>query len=182
VNEHAITPEALRASISRAQDQRDRAYRELEAAERELEWLRRGLDLLGGPGREEEAGDDALRALLPGMAKPDRPTLRQALVLVMRSNPHKQWPVDDLASMLHMNNWLPKRLEPGKRITDAAHGLVNDGYLVRANRRGTYELAPYVAEALKRWFPPTTDYTMANEWRISAPDHPAAGPGLADDE
>lgn len=38
-------------------------------------------------GREEEASDDALRALLSGM-----------------------------------NNWLPKGLERGKRITDAAHG------------------------------------------------------------
>src|SRR5437763_9342885 len=116
------------------------------------------------------------------MTKPERPTVRQAIVLVMRSNPHKEWPVDDIASMLHMNNRLPKGSEPGKRITDAAYGLVNDGYLVRADRRGTYELAPHLAEALKRRFPPITDYSMAAEWGISAPDHPAAAPGLADDE
>ena len=96
----------------------------------------------------------------------------------MRSNPYKQWVVEDLTSMLRLNNWLPK-VEPGKRITDAAHGLVNDGYLLRADR-GTYELTPDVAEALKRALPPITDYTV-RRWAPSAPDHVAASPGLADD-
>lgn len=42
-----------------------------------------------------------------------------------------------------------------------------DGYLVRADRRGTYELTPDVVEArnlsLSAWVPPITNYTRANE-------------------
>jgi hypothetical protein len=174
VSDPRITPEALRADIAAAQERRDRAYKDLEAAEQELEWLQQGLKRVEPGG---QPGDDLLGALLPGLVRPVKPTLRQAIVLVMRSNPHKQWVVDDITSMLRMNNWLP-RTDPGKRITDAAHGLVVDGYLSRADR-GTYELTVDVAEALKRTFPPITDYTVPR-WGIGAPDHIAAGPGLAD--
>ena len=83
------------------------------AGRREIDWWTRGSQLFGGLVDPEEADADALlHSLLPVGAVPRRPTLRQAIMLVMRAGPHKDWSVDALSSMLAMNNWLPKVPDP----------------------------------------------------------------------
>jgi len=160
----SLNPEALREGIARASERRDRAYAEYEAANRELDWLRAGLRLVGVDASEQE-GDALLGDLLPDGAQTRKPTLRQAIILVMRANPRSDWSTSDIAEALAMNGWLPRHGEATNR-----------------NGRGVYTLSVLLADALRRAMPPITDYRVAAANGLPVPDHPAASEGLADDD
>lgn len=176
----SLNPEALREGIARASERRDRAYAEYEAANRELEWLRAGLRLVGIDASEQE-GDALLHDLLPDGALTRKPTLRQAIILVMRANPRSDWSTSDIAEALAMNGWLPRHGEATKRVSDMANIMIKEGHLNR-NGRGVYTLSVLLAEALRRAMPPITDYRVAAANGLPVPDHPAAREGLADDD
>jgi hypothetical protein len=170
-----LEPETLRASLDRARERRDRAAVEFEAASREIEWLEQGLRLLD-PGPEED-GDAMLRAILPD-GVPEQPTLRQAIVLAMRANPHTEWGATEIAQRLAMNGWTPRSGEPNKRVSDMANVMIADGQLQRTKTKGIYRLVEPLASAVQRALPPITDYRR----RPWAPTRPvAASKGLADD-
>ena len=170
-----LEPNTLRASLDRARERRDRAAVEFEAASREIEWLEQGLRLLDP--RPEGEGDAMLRGILPD-GIPDQPTLRQAVVLAMRANPHTEWSATEIARRLAMNGWTPANGDPNKRVSDMASVMISDGQLLRTKTKGVYRLPEPLASALQRALPPTTDYRH----RPWAPTRPgAASKGLADD-
>lgn len=176
----SLNPDALREGIARARERRDRAYAEYEAANRELEWLQAGLRLAGANASEQE-GDALLGDLLPEGAQTRKPTLRQAIILVMRANPRSDWSTSDIAEALAMNGWLPRHGEAAKRISDMANVMIKEGHL-RRNGRGVYTLSVLLADALGRAMPPITDYRVAAANGLPVPDHPASSEGLADDD
>ncbi len=181
MNDH-LDRETIRSNIERAQARRDAALAEYEAATAELKWWRAGQvlvedDLASDPDR---AADTLIAELIPKGFDTTQPSLRQALLLIMRSNPRKGWSIGDYKMMLALNNWLPQRADVNKRIADMAAIMVSERLLERAGR-GVYELPEALASALERALPPITDYTVAGDLGFPVPDHPAAGPGLRED-
>jgi hypothetical protein len=166
----------LRANLARAQERRDRAAVEYEAASREVAWLREGLRLFGA--ETEHDGDAMLRDVLPD-GLPDQPTLRQAIILVMRASPRTSWTTAEIANHLAMNGWTPRQGDPLKRVSDMANVMINEGHLNRAGR-GVYKLSELLAGALERALPRITDYRVAAGLGLSVPDHPASSQGLGD--
>lgn len=189
-----IDPKVIRANLERAEDRLRRAQAELTAAQREVFWLRDGLKLYNAPADDTDPAANAandrsdssksaaatyLRKLLPEGLQTERPTLRQAILIVMRADVMSPWTVGDLAMMLDLNGWLPKG-DYTKRISDMAGVMVNEGHLKRSGR-GVYLLAPPLALAMKMVLPPITDYRKAAAVGLPVPDHPAASEGLSDD-
>jgi hypothetical protein len=177
---NGLDRETIRDNLRRARERRDCAWAEYEAAEREVKWWEQGQDMFGATDESEQEGDALLNELLPTGAATQRPTLRQALILVMRANPSSDWTVDDLVNALGMNAWMPKGFEPTKRVTDVAGTMVQEGHLTRSSR-GVYRLSTLLADALRRTLPPITDYRLAGELGMPPSDHPAASGGLSDD-
>jgi hypothetical protein len=173
VDDNALNEATLRAALNRAVERRDRAAGEFEAAAREVEWLRQGLKL-HGPNADSD-GDDMLHGVLPD-GVPEQPTLRQAIVLVMRASPSTPWTTEEIVKHLWMNGWSPQG-EPTKRVTDMAHLMVKEGHLNRVGR-GSYQLSKLMAGAIERALPRITDYRLAGELGLPVPDHPAASKGL----
>lgn len=192
--ERAIDPELLRTNLERAEERLRETQAELAAAQREVFWLREGLRIYdpdvdqSDPGIAPESGGEEssatvaaryLRRLVPDGLQTKRPTLRQAILIVMRANVTSAWTVADLAFMLELNGWLPKG-DPTKRISDMAGVMVTEGHLNRTDR-GVYRLSPPLAQAMRIAWPPITDYRSAAAEGLPVPDHLAAGQGLSDD-
>lgn len=174
---HELHPDMIRANLQKARETRDDAWRAYEEAVQQVEWWERGVKLFGGATEVEVSADARLGDLLPD-GVPRRPTLKQAILLIMRSNPNATWTVDQISAMLKMNGWLPTS-EPGKRISDMAGVMVNEALLDRMDR-GAYALMPEIAVALTNRLPPITDYTRVPD-EFPVPDHAAASEGLAED-
>jgi hypothetical protein len=167
------------ANLKVAREKRDRLYREFEAAAAEVEWWEHGARLFKLETSREVEADRVISEMLPNMEeRPLKPTLRQAILLMLRADPNGLWNVDGISEMLRLNGWLPGA-EPSKRISDMAGVMVTERILQREGR-GEYRLDDDLAAALIRKLPPITDYRRAEEFGISVPDHVPSG-GLADD-
>ncbi len=75
-----------------------------------------------------------------------RPSLRQAMVIVMREHPGRRWTVADLTQALDSKGWLPEN--GSKRVSDMAGDMVRLKQVVR-HERGVYKLSPELAAALE---------------------------------
>lgn len=126
-----------------------------------------------------QESDAMLRGVLPD-GVPEQPTLRQAILLVMRASPRTPWTTDEIARHLWMNGWTPHQGEPTKRVSDMAHVMVKEGHLNRVGR-GAYKLSELLAGAIERALPRITDYRLARDLGLPVPDHPAASRGLSHD-
>jgi hypothetical protein len=126
--------------------------------------------------QDRAAAEIAVDELLPEGLGTDRPTLRQAIMLVMRAHTRGSWSVADIEGMLRLNGWLPQG-DSAKRITDVAGAMVREGHLRRTGR-GIYRPSAPFALALEKFLPPITDYRTGAAGGIPAPDHPAASEGL----
>jgi hypothetical protein len=194
MSHQGIDPELLKANLERAEERVEQARAELLAAQRQVVWLRDGLTIYDA--LSDEAGSDAgsadgepessknvaaryVRKVLPDGLQTQRPTLRQAILIVMRAGVTSEWTVAELAMMLRLNNWLP-RGDYSKRISDMAGVMVTEGHLKRVGR-GVYRVSPPLAMAMSQVLPPITDYRKAAAEGLPVPDHPAAGGGLGDD-
>jgi hypothetical protein len=190
--DQGIDPKLLKANLARAEERVERAQAELLAAQREVVWLREGLKIHdaaeagpdagsanGGPESSKSVAARYVRKLLPDGVQTRRPTLRQAILIVMRAGVTSEWTVPDLAMMLRLNNWLP-RGDYSKRISDMAGVMVTEGHLKRTGR-GVYRVSPPLAMAMSQALPPITDYRRAAAEGLPVPDHVAAGGGLSDD-
>jgi hypothetical protein len=174
-------PNSLRSSLHFARKRRDEAWVSFESAVREVAWLERGLQLYGHVDLDEQMADTFLKSLLPEGVQ-NRPSLKQAMLLIMRANVWDTWSIDEIARMLNINGWLP-RSDAGKRISDMASVMKADGILDPTGPRGEYKLKYEIADALVRMFPPITDYRYASEIdAIVVPDHQSASKGLAEDD
>lgn len=131
----------LLEGIRAAEARRDEALAEYQAATAELSWLRDGLRVLG---YEDPASSKAkLTELFPApevFESGIKPTLRQAIVTIMRSDPTAAWRVNDLAEAIIDRDWVAAKEAP-KRISDMASVMVNEKQIVRV-ARGTYALTP----------------------------------------
>jgi len=75
-----------------------------------------------------------------------KPSLRQAMVAVMREHPGRRWTVADLTEALDGKGWLPEN--GAKRVSDMAGEMVRLNQAVRQGR-GVYKLSPELAAALE---------------------------------
>lgn len=75
-----------------------------------------------------------------------QPTLRQAIIAIMREQPGRQWSVTELTKALASKDWLPDK--GAKRVSDMAGDMVRLGQILRP-RRGVYVLSPETAAALE---------------------------------
>lgn len=180
VEQHALDPDTVRRNLDAARRRRDELWAQYEEAIKAVEWWEQGAKLFGVVTEPELSAQARLIELLPDQPDGTRlqPTLKQAMLLIMRSNPFETWTVEQISLMLGLNNWLPKS-EPNKRISDMAGVMVNEALLERIDR-GTYRLVPEIAQALANRFPPVTDYSRVPD-DFPVPDHPAANDGLAED-
>jgi len=145
-----ITPESIAARLRSAEQRKSQALAQYEAASAEVAWLREGLRLFD-PEANLEAQDpqEVVTEIFPEGFVFDqgiKPSLRQAIVVVMREHPGRRWAVPDLAQALEGRGWLPEH--GAKRVSDMAGDMVRLGQLVRHDR-GVYKLSPELAAALE---------------------------------
>jgi hypothetical protein len=154
-----LTPEALREQIKRVEERKASALAEYESAKAELAWLEQGLRLFDPDASDLKAGENDHDAIVTELFPAGvtfengaKPTLRQAIVLVMREEQHiGRWTPARLAEALAYHGWLPTReasKDATKRVSDMAGIMFNDGQLSRLDR-GIYKLAPALAAALE---------------------------------
>jgi hypothetical protein len=147
---HGLDPDLILAKVSEAEDRKARALAEYQAAVAELEWWKQGQRLFG-VHTEDEGLDPSITELFPpadAFSGGMQPTLRQAIVAVMRGQPGTHWRVSDLAGALMRAGWLPEREDAAKRVSDMAGIMAGDGQLYRV-ARGVYALAPELAAAFE---------------------------------
>ncbi|HMJ96017.1 MAG TPA: hypothetical protein VK486_09200 [Thermoleophilaceae bacterium] len=149
-----LSAEDIEAGVARAQARADDALSEYEAAKAELAWWLQGLRLVDPHGADavEAAQDPAsvVTELFPDVSvfkTGARPTLRQAVALIMRDYPHRVWPIGDLTLELQDRGWLDQHPEAQKRVSDLAAVMYNAGQLSRLGR-GVYKLSPPVEAEL----------------------------------
>ena len=176
--------ETIERNLADAEQRLEVARDEFGAVRNEVLWWRQGLRLAirEDPTESDLERDPALilQELLPDAALTGRPTLRQAMLRVMRAAPDDDWDVAGFELMLQLNNWLPAR-DPGKRIADMAASMATDGVFERV-ARGVYRLEPLLAAALRQKLRPITDYRNRDRSQsFPMPDHPAASGGLSAD-
>jgi len=178
VNTTGPDPQLIRENIARAKARRDAALAEFEAASRELEWWRAGLAMFDPEAAEaeelEEDADARIRQIIPnGFETPD-PTVRQIILFAMRGDPYGDWSVDRIYDMGVTHRWIdPDAKDQGKRITDMASLMTQDGLLERVDR-GIYRLPAPLGAALSRALRPITDYRLAARHGLPVPDPPSS--------
>ena len=140
--------------MERAQARVENALAEYEAAKAELAWWRQGLELVDPKAATaiDAQQDFAAKVveLFPDEAvfsSGARPTLRQAIAIVMRDSPFRVWPIGELTVELKRRHWLPDAPDAQKRVSDLATVMFNAGQLARVDR-GVYKLSPPVEAIL----------------------------------
>lgn len=151
-----LTAEDLKANLREAQKRLDAALNEYEAAKGEVAWWQQGLRLVDPRAADAIEGGQLAEAIVTELfpygyvfdAPGIQPTLRQAVVLVMRESPAKpSWTTGELVGALQERNWLPSREDARKRVSDMA-GLMHDSGQLSRLGRGIYKLSPPLAAAL----------------------------------
>jgi hypothetical protein len=183
--------ETIRTNLKQAEERLEEAREAYEAARREVFWWQQGLKIFDRRSAQESEGarnnrepapeDEAaryVRHFLPEGFGTRKPTLRQAIMMILRANTRSPWSVADIAFMLKLNGWLPEG-DATKRISDLASVMVTEGHLRRVGR-GTYQPSTLLALALERWLPPISDYRNAAAEGLPVADHPTASEGLSD--
>lgn len=176
-----LDPQIIRENIARAKARRDAALLEVEAASRELDWWRQGLEMFDpeaavAEGVEEHA-DARIKQLIPEGFETHDPTVRQLILFAMRADPYGDWSVERLHNMMVTHRWVDAAgKEHSKRITDMAALMVRGGLLERAER-GVYRLPQPLGAALARALRPITDYQLAGSRGLPVPDRPAIPSG-----
>jgi hypothetical protein len=145
-----LTPESINERLRVAEERKAEALARYEAASAEVAWLEDGLRLFSpdaAPG--VETPKEILTEIFPEGFVFDqgiKPSLRQAMVVVMREHPGRRWAVADLTEALEKRGWLPEN--GAKRISDMAGEMARLNQVVRQGR-GVYKLSPELAAALE---------------------------------
>lgn len=145
-----LTPESIGDRLRIAKERKAEALARYEAASAEVSWLEEGLRLFS-PEAAPETGTprEILTEIFPDGFVFDqgiKPSLRQAMVVVMREHPGRRWTVADLTEALDGKGWLPEN--GAKRVSDMAGEMVRLNQAVRQGR-GVYKLSPELAAALE---------------------------------
>jgi hypothetical protein len=148
---NGLSAELLLAQMHAAEKRRDEALAIYQAATAEISWLHEGLRLMGIEVRAFDTPDsNAIMEMFPDPAVFEtgaKPTLRQAIVTIMRRDPTASWRVTDLVTAIVEAGWLESS-DAQKRVSDMAAVMVNDEQLVRI-ARGTYGLTPELGAAFE---------------------------------
>jgi hypothetical protein len=164
----------LRANVREAEARVQAALSEYEAAKAELAWWQAGLRLLDPEAVPLTSRPQILTELFPEgivFETGARPTLRQAIALVIHDAPSKaSWTIPDIAQALDQHGWLPAREDATKGVSDMAAAMYNAGQLSRLER-GVYKLAPPLEAALDTAeAQPVTDYQVAARLGFPVPE------------
>src|SRR4051794_30100720 len=102
-------PDEIARNIRTAEERRDRALAEYEAALEELEWWRQGQRVFGGAETEDSRTLNRVTELFPAASLFEsgelEPTLRQAIIAVMERGDGREWPLDALVDILGERRW-----------------------------------------------------------------------------
>jgi hypothetical protein len=171
-----MTAEDMKANLRQAEARVEAALTEYEAAKAELAWWQQGLRLVDPKAAAAvDAGQDPaamVTELFPNglhFENGMRPTLRQAIVLVMRTHSEQPWTIKQLAEALSQCGWLPDQKDAAKRVSDMAGNMYDLGQLSRL-ARGVYKLSPPLTAALEATTRPITDYGVAARHGFPVPE------------
>jgi hypothetical protein len=119
-----LTQAALEERLQAVEEKMNAAHDAYKRLEREYGWLRQGLEIYGG-------GEEATPR--------EKPTLRDAIITVMETNPADYWTTEAVIAALGERNWLPT----GKNAEHTTRGrlaeMTQKDQLVRIGR-GVYAL------------------------------------------
>lgn len=71
-----------------------------------------------------------------------RPSLRSAVLEIMRGDPARHWSKSDLFAELERRSWVPEGRTPKNQLSARLSRLIKDGHVVRLGP-AVYALAPY---------------------------------------
>ena len=152
ISHDPLTPGNIRARLAAAEQRKAAALEQYEAANAEIAWLNDGLRLFDPEAAiavDHEPNENATE-LFPDSAffaeHGVQPTLRQAIVALMREQPARQWGVTDLTRALAQKGWLPEK--GAKTVSNMAGDMARLGQILRPSR-GIYVLSPELAAALE---------------------------------
>jgi len=144
-----LNPESIEEQLEAAKQRKAEALARYETASAEVAWLEDGMRLFKlGAMPKREAPRELLADIFPDgpLDQDAKPSLRQAMVIVMQNHSGRQWTVADLVTALDDNGWLPEN--GTKRVSDMAGEMVRLNQAVREGR-GVYKLSPELAAALE---------------------------------
>jgi hypothetical protein len=145
-----LTPEGISDQLKAAKERKADALARYEAASAEVAWLEEGMRLFDpNAASERDSPREMLAEIFPDGPVFDqgvKPSLRQAMVIVMREHPGRRWTVAELVDALDAMGWLPDN--GTKRVSDMAGDMVRLDQAVR-QERGVYKLSPELAAALE---------------------------------
>jgi hypothetical protein len=144
-----LNPQSIGEQLEAAKQRKAEALARYETASAEVAWLEDGMRLFKpGAAQKRESPRELLADIFPDgpLDQDAKPSLRQAMVIVMQDHPGRQWTVADLVAALDDNGWLPEN--GTKRVSDMAGEMVRLNQAVREGR-GIYKLSPELAAALE---------------------------------
>jgi hypothetical protein len=139
-----IPPELVDKRISELSDEIDATTQRLTQLRDELQWYEAAKRLFG-----DAPPDPAVEPSLPGLgneagaarANGAKPTLREAILTVMREEPRKTWKVESVISELRQREWLPGGEHGEHRTRSVLAQMHRKGQAKRIDR-GRYRLPP----------------------------------------
>jgi hypothetical protein len=149
-----IDRETIIGNVLAAQQRKRIALAEYEAASEQLAWWLQGARLAGiaelqiDESDENVVPDDLFPPVRYFEESGVRPTLRQAIMAELQSEPNLAVPVADLAARLVGRGWLEAE-NAHKRVSDLAGLMHNEEQLHRVNR-GVYKLHPRFAVRIEQ--------------------------------
>jgi hypothetical protein len=137
-----IAPATIAKRIGELRTEVDAVEIRLAALRAELAWYEDGKRLFGDAPRDPDVerplpGPDNEPARTNGA----KPTLREAILTVMRERPTKTWPVESVIAELRQREWLPTGDNAEHRTRSTLAQMHRKGQVKRMDR-GRYRLPP----------------------------------------
>lgn len=138
-----IPPAVIAKRIGELRTEVDAAETRMAALRAELAWYEDAKRLFGDAPRDPE-----VERPLPGLGNEEaarangaKPTLREAILTVMRERPNKTWPVESVIAELRQRDWLPTGTHAEHRTRSTLAQMHRKGQAKRMDR-GRYRLPP----------------------------------------
>ena len=143
-----ITPERVSTRIKALRTQVEAKREELESLNDELSWWESGLRFFGFDEEEPDEAGERESTSQEEFAignNGSTPTLREAIVRIMRQKPRKTWQSQEVLSGLRENGWISSAKTADQHARSKMGEMSRKGELRRL-KRGHFRLPPSLQE------------------------------------
>jgi len=141
-SESPISPAVIDEKVAELRGRVSASEDELNRLRTELEWWETGQRLFGDDeGGVTENGAAPAPAPSRGASSGRRPSLRQAILLILEEGPRKTWKTDQVIAELRRREWFPSGENAEHHVRSMLAHMHRKGQ-ARRMARGAYRLPP----------------------------------------